>query len=687
MKTSIKSAIYIILISNLLLVCDVIAKHAITLYGEDPKYPADFSHFDFVNPDAPKGGTLKLADYGTFDSFNPFIAKGNVEGNIGLIYESLTYQSPDEPFTVYGLLAEDIERAEDNSSVTFKINPKARWHDGKSVTAQDVKFTFEQLLQHGHPYYQNYYADVDNVEIIDNLTIRFNFKHAGNRELPLILGSLQIIPQHFWQDKDITKTSLEPPLGSGPYKIGKVNAGRSISYDKVKNWWGENLPVNKGLYNFDHINIDYYRDMAVALEAFKGGQFDFRLEYSAKDWAQGYVSKALEDGRIQQIEIPNHNPSGMQAYIFNLRKPIFQDIRVRKALNLLFDFEWSNRQLFFNSYQRTVSYFQGSELAATDLPDSEELKLLEPLKDDLPAQLFKQVFTLPQTDGSGMIRNNKRLAYRLLTEAGFKIVDDKMITPSGLPFKFEFMNHQASLERVLLPFKRNLAELGIEMEIRRVDTSQFINRMRSRDFDMTSAIWGQSNSPGNEQREFWHSSSSENHGSRNFIGIQNKAVDTLVEKLIAASSRAELITAAKALDRVLQWNYYLIPNYHSPTWRIAYWNKFGYPQNTAKYDYVLMSWWQKHKSPVKATKSVINNTENPDKDNLNAIIEQISTQSINDTIKENAESLDVNAEQNNPNKNNKNNTTHNAENVSNKMSEKEESTAEKIITPIEKAKE
>jgi len=587
------------------------AGHALTLYDDAPKYAQDFTHFDFVNPNAPQGGTLKLADYGTFDSLNPFIAKGNVEGHIGLIYETLTYQSPDEPFTVYGLLAQDIKRADDNSAVTFTLNPKAKWHDGVQVSAQDVKFSFDILMEHGNPYYQHYYADVANVEIIDNLTVKFNFKHKANRELPLIIGQLQILPKHFWENRDFSKTSLEHPLGSGPYKIGKIDAGRSIRYDKVKNWWGQNLPVNKGMYNFKHIYVDYYRDMAVALEAFKGGNFDLRVEYSAKDWAQGYKSKALDDGRILQIEIPNHNPTGMQAYIFNLRSPIFQDIRVRKALNLLFDFEWANRQLFFNSYKRTLSFFAGSELAATGLPSADELKILNPLKDKLPQQVFTEVFALPTTDGSGMIRENKRKAYKLLVEAGFKIVDDKMIAPNGLPFKFEFMNHQVSLERVLLPFKRNLAELGIEMEIRRVDVSQFINRMRSRDFDVTSVIWGQSNSPGNEQREFWHSASSDNPGSRNFLGLKDEAIDALVDHVIAAHSRTQLITATRALDRALQWGYYLIPNYHSPVWRIAYWNKFGRPKQTAKYDYVLMSWWQQSSKAQKSDRSniVVNNAD------------------------------------------------------------------------------
>ena len=568
-------------------------QHAMTLYDEAPKYSSDFSHFDYTNPDAPKGGTLRLAGLNGFDSLNPFIPKGNAADQIGLIYDTLTYHSADEPFTEYGLLAERIEKADDNSFVRFYLNPKARFNDGESVTAEDVLFTFNTLLEKGHPLYRHYYADVASVVIENPLQVRFDFKHTENRELPLILGQLQILPKHWWAERDFSKTNLEAPLGSGPYRLVRVDAGRSLRYERVDNWWAADLPVSRGLYNFDKIHIDYYRDMSVALEAFKAGQFDFNLEYSAKDWATGYNSPALRSGKIIKKDIKNHNPVGMQGFTFNIRKKMFQDQRVREAIGLLFDFEWTNKQLFYSSYIRTQSFFANSELAASGLPSAEELAILEPLRGSIPEQVFTEQYHTPVSDGSGIIRKRRLEAWRLLQEAGYSIENDRMINADGEPLEFEFIIAQANLERVLLPFKRNLAELGIEMTIRRTDVSQYINRMRSRDFDMTSSIWSQSNSPGNEQRDFWHSSSVDNPGSRNFIGLKDPAIDTLVEGLINAPSRASLINYARALDRVLLWGHYVIPNYYIDTWRIAHWQHLAQPQQAPLYDYGLMTWWIK----------------------------------------------------------------------------------------------
>jgi microcin C transport system substrate-binding protein len=568
-------------------------KYAITLYDEPAKYPADFKHFSWVNPEAPKGGVLRLAGVGGYDSLNPFIPKGNSADQLGLIYDSLTFHSPDEPFTEYGLLAEKIEKAPDNSYVRFYLNPKARFHDGKPVTAADVVFTFNTLVEHGDPMYRHYYADVAKVEAEDDLRVRFDFKHAGNRELPLILGQIQVLPKHFWESRDFGKTSLEPPLGSGPYRIAKVDAGRSIRYERVKDWWAKDLPVTRGYYNFDAITVDYYRDMSVSLEAFKAGQFDFNLEYSAKDWATGYEGPALRAGKIIKESLTNHNPTGMQGFAFNIRRPVFQDRKVREAIALLFDFEWANKQLFFGSYKRTSSYFENSEMASHQMPDAEELKILEPLRDQVPAEVFTQVFKPPVSDGSGIIREQKRRAYQLLTEAGYKIENDRMVGPDSKPLAFEMLIAQANLERVILPFKRNLAELGIDLQIRRVDVSQYINRLRSRDFDMIPATWGQSNSPGNEQLEFWHSRSADSAGSRNFIGLRDPAIDKLVEGLIRADSRQNLVEHARALDRVLLWGHYVVPNYYVDTWRVAYWNHFQRPATTPLYDYGLLTWWQK----------------------------------------------------------------------------------------------
>lgn len=568
-------------------------QHAMTLYDEAPKYPSDFSHFDYTNPNAPKGGTLRLAGLNGFDSLNPFIPKGNAADQIGLLYDTLTYHSADEPFTEYGLLAERIEKADDNSFVRFYLNPKARFNDGEPVTAEDVLFTFNTLLEKGHPLYRHYYADVAEVVIENPLQVRFDFKHNNNRELPLILGQLQILPKHWWAERDFSKTSLEAPLGSGPYRLTRVDAGRSLEYKRVKDWWGQDLPVSRGLYNFDTLHIDYYRDMSVALEAFKAGQFDFNLEYSAKDWATGYNSPALRNGEIIKKDIKNHNPVGMQGFTFNIRKKMFQDPRVREAIGLLFDFEWTNKQLFYSSYIRTQSFFANSELAAQGLPSAEELELLEPLRGSIPDDVFTKAYQTPISDGTGIIRERRLEAWRLLQDAGYRIDNDRMVNAEGEPLEFEFIIAQANLERVLLPFKRNLAELGIEMTIRRTDVSQYINRMRSRDFDMTSSIWSQSNSPGNEQRDFWHSSSAENPGSRNFIGLQDPAIDSLVEGLINAPSRASLINHARALDRVLLWGHYVIPNYYIDTWRTAYWQHLAQPEVAPLYDYGLMTWWIK----------------------------------------------------------------------------------------------
>jgi microcin C transport system substrate-binding protein len=572
-------------------------KHAQTLYDEPPKYPANFKHFDYVNPDAPKGGTLRQAGFGGFDSLNPFINKGVPADDIGMIYDTLTRHGLDEPFTEYGLLAEKIEKAPDNAWVRFYLRPEARFHDGQPVTAEDVKFSFDTLMSKGAPMYRGYYADVEKVEVESPQRVRFVFKQAGNRELPLIVGQLPVLPKHWWAERDFSKGNLDVPLGSGPYKVADVQAGRSIRYERVKDWWGKDLPVNRGFYNFDTLEIDYYRDNTVALEALKAGQFDYWLETSAKNWATAYNTPAVANGQLIKEEIANHNPTGMQGFIFNTRRPLFTDRRVREALGLLFDYEWANRQLFNGAYTRTRSYFDNSELASVGLPSADELKLLEPLRAQIPLQVFTDEYHPPVTDGSGIIREQQRRAYQLLQEAGWRVDGDQMLDSTGKPVSFEFLLAQTEFERVLLPFKRNLADLGIELVIRRVDVSQYINRLRSRDFDLIVGGFGQSNSPGNEQREYWHSSSADNPGSRNFIGLKDPAVDSLVEGLINADSRQSLITHTRALDRVLLWGHYVVPNWHIKTWRVAYWNRFEHPEISPKYDIGLHTWWAREKSP------------------------------------------------------------------------------------------
>ncbi|WP_028632258.1 extracellular solute-binding protein [Pseudomonas parafulva] len=568
-------------------------QHALTLYDEPPKYPADFKHFDYVNPDAPKGGTFRQSSFGGFDSLNPFINKGVSAENISIIYDTLMRQSLDEPFTEYGLVAGKIEKAPDNSWVRFYLRPEARFHDGTPMRAEDVVFSFNALVKDGAPLYRQYYADVEDVIAEDPLRVLFKFKHKGNRELPLILGQLPVLPKHWYATRDFKRGNLEVPLGSGPYKVAEVKAGRSVRYERVKDYWAKDLPINRGLYNFDAMTYDSYRDTTVALEALKAGAFDYALEVSAKNWATAYNVPAVRDGRLIKEELPNGNPTGMQGFIFNIRRPVFQDVRVRQALSLLLDYEWTNKQLFNGAYTRTGSYFENSDMAARGLPSPSELSILEPLRGKVPDPVFNQAFHNPVSDGSGMIRDQQRQAYKLLQEAGWKIVDDKMVDAQGKPVSIEFLLAQTEFERVLLPFKRNLADLGIELNIRRVDVSQYITRLRSRDFDMIVGGYPQSNSPGNEQREFWSSNAADNPGSRNFIGLRDPAIDQLVEALINADSRQSLIDHCRALDRVLLWGYYVIPNWHIKTWRVAYWNHIGHPKVSPKYDIGIDTWWIK----------------------------------------------------------------------------------------------
>lgn len=585
-------------------------QHAITLYDEPPKYPAHFTHFAYTNPHAPKGGTLKLSAFGSYDSLNDFIERGNSARYLNLLYDTLTIRSLDEPNTVYGLVAEKIEKAPDASWVRFYLRPKAKFNDGHPLTAEDVVFTFNILKEQGSPFYRQYYADIKQVIAEGKYQVLFTFKQSNNRELPMIVGELPVLPKHWWQGKKFTATNLTIPLGSGPYQITQIKAGSSIRFERVKNWWAKDLPVVAGFYNFDIITVDYFRDMSVALEAFKAGQFDFNLEYSAKDWAKGYNCPALKEGKIIKKELDNHNIATIQGFIFNIRRPVFHDKKVRQAISLLFDFEWSNRQLFYNSYKRLSSYFENSEMAANELPTEAELAILEPLRDKVPAEVFEKVFTAPTSDGSGIIREQQRKAYQILHEAGYSIKNGKMVNKEGNQLKFEFLLAQANLERVILPFRANLAEIGIDMEVRRVDVAQFVNRLRSRDYDMISFAWSQSNSPGNEQRSYWSSASADQPSSMNVIGIKDPAVDILLEQLIKADTRESLVLHARALDRLLQWGYYLVWNYYTDKYRIAYWNKFGQPSIVPQYDIGLFTWWSlatektKDAATAKATPAV-----------------------------------------------------------------------------------
>ena len=571
-------------------------KHASAIHGE-AKYGPDATHFDYVNPNAPKGGTLHQHQLGTFDSLNSYIIKGVPATGTGLVYESLMEQSLDEPFSMYGLLAEGIRYPEDRSWVEFKLRPEAKWQDGKSVTPADVKWSFETLITDGKPFFKAYYGDVDHVDITGDDTVRFNFKVANNRELPLIIGQMPIFPKHYWEaeENDFTSTSLTPFIGSGPYKFGTINAGRSIEYVRDPNWWGYEVALNKGRYNFDHIVYEYYRDSNIALEAFLGGKYDVRLENTAKLWATAYDTPAIHDGRITREMIPNNLPQGMQGFIYNIRRPIFQDKKVRQALAYAFDFEWSNKQFAYGAYKRSRSFFSNTEMAATGLPEGPELEILSAHKDKLPAEVFTTEYNPPKSDGSGRNRQNLAKAQELLDEAGYKLGEDGVrVNEDGVRLEFEFMDNNPAFERWVIPFIQNLEKIGVKASFRVVDPAQYQKRMTDYDFDMTTIVFAQSSSPGNEQREYWSSDRANMPGARNYIGITDPVVDVLIEDIIQAQTREDLVIHTKALDRVLQHGYYLIPNWHLPAWRVAYWNHIERPATVPDYDLAITStWWAK----------------------------------------------------------------------------------------------
>ncbi|MDP6704738.1 MAG: extracellular solute-binding protein [Alphaproteobacteria bacterium] len=566
--------------------------HGLSLFGE-LKYPPDFTHLDYVDPAAPKGGAIKLAAIGTFDSLNPFIIKGSPASSLGLTYDTLMEGAQDEPSTEYGLLAESVEVPKDLSWVAFTLRAEAKWHDGKPVTPADVIFSFETLKKQGAPFYRFYYANVAEVTQTGPRTVKFKFAGPENRELPQIVGQLTVLPKHYWQDREFDATTLERPLGSGPYRIKSFDAGRSIIYERVADYWGRDLPVNKGRYNFDSIRFEYYRDQTIALEGFKAHGFDFRQESNSKLWATAYDFPAIKDGRVVKEEIAHEIPTGMQSFVFNLRRTQFRDPKVREALAYAFDFEWSNKNLFYGQYTRTRSYFSNSDLASRGRPQAAELAFLEPLKGRIPDQVFGKEYRPPRTDGSGNVRNNLRAAKKLLDAAGWRVKDGILTHgESGQKMEIEILLVSPAFERVVAPMVRNLKRLGVQAQIRIVDTSQYRRRLDSFDFDMVVGSWGQSLSPGNEQREFWGSAAAKREGSRNITGIENAAIDKLIDHVIFAKSRAELVAATRALDRVLLWGHYVIPNWHIRSFRVAYWNRFARPAVRPKYGLgFLDTWW------------------------------------------------------------------------------------------------
>ena len=582
-------------------------KHGLSLFGE-PRYPADFKHFDYANPAAPQGGVVREIAFGTFDNFNSVVAgvKGNIASGTELFTESLMTQALDEVSTAYGLLAEAVSYPEDRSSVTYRLRANARWHDGKPVTPDDVVFSFDAFKANS-PQLGAYYRHVTKAEKSGEREITFSFDGPGNRELPQIVGELPVLPKHWWEGtdksgrkRDITQTTLEPPLGSGPYRLKEFAPGHSIVYEKVADYWGKDLNLNIGTNNFQQIRYEYFRDSTVALEAFKGDQVDWRTENSAKDWATAYDFPAVREKKVIKEEFPIRSSGLMQAFAFNIRRDKFKDARVRRAFNFAFDFEEMNRQIFFGQYKRIASYFDGTELASSGLPEGQELEILQSVKDKVPADLFSKPYTNPVGGNPQAVHNNLREALSLLREAGYEIRNTKLVNAkSGEPMRVELLVQQPAFERVVLFYKPSLERVGITVSVRTIDSSQYENRLRQWDFDIIIASWGESLSPGNEQRGFWSSQAADIPGSRNLIGIKNPAVDALIERVIFSKSRAELVAATKALDRVLLWNNYVVPQWTYPYARTARWDRFSHPDTMPKYGqsaFPTIWWWDADKA-------------------------------------------------------------------------------------------
>lgn len=584
---------------------EVILSHGFSQFGP-LKYSAHFTHFDWVNPDAPKGGHLRLMALGTFDSLNPYILKGTSPINTGdfslygvhelnaplMVGHGVFDPSGDEPASAYGLVAESLEYSEDLSWVIFNLRPEARFHDQQPITAADVEFSYRTLLEHGHPSYRNTLKEIAEVEVLNTLRVRFTFLRPGNTQLILSVGDLPVLPKHYWEQQDFTQTSFVPPLGSGPYQITDVKPGRSLSFTRVKDWWGEHLPVNRGKYNMDQVTVDFYRDRHVAFEAFKAGNFDVYIEHQAKNWASNYHIPAIHTGKIIRAEIPHRMPAPTQALFINTRRAPFDRLEVREALSLLFDFEWTNRTLFNSAYQRTTSYFPNSPYAAQDTPQGAEWLLLKPWRDQLPEALFTDAFHVPQTDGRGIPRDNLRQALHKLQEAGWKTTANGLRNAAGEPLTVEILLTNPSLERVFQPLIKNLLRVGIQARLRTVDRAQFKHRLDHYDFDLTLLVLAQRLNPGLDQWFYFHSSQAEIKGSKNYAGVAHPVVDALLEHVYNAQTQFDLQTAMQALDRVLLWQHYIIPNWYINHHRIAYNSRLQFAQ-TPDYSLGLRTWWIK----------------------------------------------------------------------------------------------
>ena len=579
--------------------------HAVSLVNP-PKYAEDFKHFGWVNPNAPKGGRIRMDAFGSFDSFNLFSIKGETAAGLGLIYDSLMATSPDEASTEYGLIAEAISFPDDFSSATFRLRPEARFHDGTPITSADVVFSLDAQKK-AHPLYAAYYKNVVSAEANGPHEVTFKFNVKGNRELPQIVGQLTILPKHFWtgpddkgEPRDLSKSSLDVPLGSGPYKIKDFTAGRNISFERVKDYWAKDLPVSIGQWNFDEVSFEFFRDQTVAFEAFKAGQIDLTRETSSKNWSTGYDFAAVKEGKIKRSAFREMRVARMQAFILNLRREQFSDPRVRHAFNLAFDFEWSNKNLFYGLYKRVNSYFDNSELAARDLPTGLEKEILEEVRDQIPPEAFTTPYENPTNSDARALRNNLRKASTLLREAGYVSKGGRLAhKQTGKPLKVEIMLVDPQFERIVLPYVKNLNRLGIQASARVIDSAQYQRRVESFDYDLFVSGFSQSESPGNEQRDFWGSAAADRNGSRNLIGIKNPAIDKLIDRVIFAKDRAELVAATRALDRVLLWNHYVVPQWYNPDAWIAHWDMFSFPEpRPSRSISVLQTWWY---DPEKAT--------------------------------------------------------------------------------------
>ncbi|MGB6290803.1 MAG: extracellular solute-binding protein [Desulfobulbales bacterium] len=572
------------------------AAHGISIDGK-LKYPPDFKQFDYTSDQAQKGGALVLHDLGSFDKMNPYTLKGSPPSGLdNLVFETLAAASLDEPFASYGLIAKDIELADDRLSVTYTIDENARFSDGTPITPEDVQFSLNIMKSEAaHPFYQAYLQDIKGSEILDNNRVRFDFARV-NRELHLIASQVPIFSKKFYSKHPFDDPSMVPPIGSGPYVVDSVNPGKSITYMRNPDYWAINHPTRKGMFNFNTITFKYFRDQIVSVEAFKANEFDFMYINIAKQWARDLVGPKFDSKQIMKEYLSHRNNQGMQGFVFNLRNPLFQDRRVRAALGMAFDFEWANNKLFFNEYTRSASYFSNSDLAAKNLPEGLELEYLLPFKDQLPPEVFTQPLTPFSTGPLNTLRDNLRNAKKILAEAGWTVQDGRLINKQGNSFDFEILLVSPSFERVMAGYVNNLKKLGVNASYRTIDPALYIDRLNRFDFDMTVHVFGQSQSPGNEQRDYWHSSSADRNGSRNLIGIKDPVVDQLVEKIIYAETQEELAASCKALDRVLWYGYYVVPNWYVARHRVSYWNKFKRPETLPLYynpNQALMTWWMK----------------------------------------------------------------------------------------------